>query len=138
MRVAVEPGRFALLGFPEPPGPADLAALAGAGPAWCLREGGETSLLVAAEGLAAARARHPRAAVEAPLVWIRFELALAWDLVGFLARVTEALARAGVPIGAVSGHSRDSVFVHEAHVGRAKEALRALFSSEAGEARPIG
>jgi hypothetical protein len=128
MRFAVEPGRFVLLGFPEAPGPADLALAAGDGPAQLVREGGETTLLVRAAEAAGVLARHPAAAVERDLAWIRFEGALAWDVVGFLALVTGRLAAAGVPLGAVCGFSRDHLFVAEPFLARAREVLRELFS----------
>ncbi len=126
MAFRVEPGRFALLGFPEPPGGEDLAVLA-APPAQVLREGGETTLLVRAELLAALRARHPAARIEQDLVWIRFEAPMGWDVVGFLARVTSALAAAGVPLGAVCGFSRDHLFLAEAHLPKALQVLRSMF-----------
>jgi hypothetical protein len=126
MRFRVEPERFALLGFPEPPEPADLALVAGDGPAQVIREGGETTLLVPASAAGAVLERHPGAAVERDLAWIRFDGALAWDLVGFLARVTGRLAAAGVPLGAVCGYSRDHLFVAEPHLERATAALAEL------------
>jgi hypothetical protein len=127
IRFAVEPGRFALLGFPEAPGPADLALAAGDGPMQLVREGGETTLLVRAAEAAGVLARHPSAAVERDLAWIRFAGALPWDLVGFLALVTGRLAAAGVPLGAVCGFSRDHLFVAEPFLERARGALRELF-----------
>lgn len=126
MRFRVEPGRFALLGFDEPPRAEDLAALA-APPAQLVREEGETTLLVREERLGDLCARHPGARLERGLCWIRFEQAMGWEVVGFLARVTSALAAAGVPLGAVCGFSRDHLFVAETHLPRALETLRALF-----------
>ena len=52
---------------------------------------------------------------------------MGWEVVGFLARVTGALAAAGVPLGAVCGFSRDHLFVAEAHLERALETLRGSF-----------
>lgn len=131
MTFSVEPGRFALLGFPEPPDAEDLAVLASP-PAQVLREGGETTLLVRAEQLGALRVRHPAARVEAGLAWIRFEAPMGWEVVGFLARVTGELAAAGVPLGAVCGFSRDHLFVGEAHLPRALAVLRSMFPEGRG------
>lgn len=117
----VETGRFALIGFGEEPGAADLEALEP--PAQLVREPDETTLLVRADRAAEVLARHPGARVERDLAWIRFESAMGWDVVGFLARVTGALAAAGVPIGAVCGFSRDHLFVAERHLAAAREAL---------------
>lgn len=125
MRFVVEPGRFALLGFPEPPLAADYEALQP--PAQLIREADETSLLVGDGELSAALARHPGAQVEAGLVWIRFEAAMGWEVVGFLARVSSALAEAGVPIGAVCGYSRDHIFVAEGYLERVRATLAELF-----------
>ena len=126
MSFALEPGRFALLGFAEPPLPADLRALERP-PAMVAREGGETTLLVRAEELEGLLARHPAARVEADLRWIRFELPMGWELVGFLALVTGRLAAAGVPIGALSAYSRDHLFVAEKKLEPALRVLRELF-----------
>lgn len=127
MRWSIEPGRFALLGFSEPPSSSDLDLIGRAGPGQVVREGGETTLLVAAARLDEALERHPRARVEGGLVWVRFELAMGWELVGFLALVTNALAKRGVPIGAVCGFSRDHLFVRESYLDRLEATLRALF-----------
>lgn len=125
----VLPGRFALLGFDAPPGPADLELL-GAGPGQVVVEGGETTLLVPREALPRARALHPRARVEDDLAWIRFRTEMSWEVVGFLARVTSELAAAGVPLGAVCGFSRDHLFLDRRHLARAREALARLLGPE--------
>lgn len=125
----VLPGRFALLGFAEPPGPLDLASVV-PGPGQVIREGGETTLLVPLELLARAREAHPQARVEHDLAWIRFRAEMSWEVVGFLARVTSQLAAAGVPLGAVCGFSRDHLFVAEAHLPRAREVLERLLGPE--------
>ena len=127
MRFAVERERFALVGFRAPPLAADLAPLARALPCQAIREGGETTLLVPEAELAGILARHPGAEAERGLAWIRFESAMAWDLVGFLALVTGRLAAAGVPLGAVCAFHRDHLFVAERHLERARAVLRELF-----------
>ncbi|HIG85470.1 MAG TPA: ACT domain-containing protein [Planctomycetes bacterium] len=48
---------------------------------------------------------------------------MAWELVGFLAHITGALAAAGISIGAVCGFSRDHLFVPQE---LSSEALRIL------------
>lgn len=126
MRYELEPGRFALAGFPEPPTSADLVLLEGA-PGQLTREGGETTLLVAEARLDALRRRRPHARVEDGLVWIRFVAPMSWEVVGFLAKVTGSLAAAGVPLGAVCGFSRDHLFVHERYLAQTREVLDALF-----------
>ena len=120
-----EAGRFVLLGFQEPPTPEDLEALEP--PAQLVREDGETTLLLPASRLSEVLARHPGSRVQQGLLWIRFEAAMGWEVVGFLARVTAALAAAGVPLGAVCGYSRDHLFVPEAHRDTAQRVLDELF-----------
>jgi hypothetical protein len=131
MRWEVLEGRFCLLGFDQPASPEDLCLLV-EDPTQLIREGGETSLLVRAARADEVLARHPGARVERDLAWIRFETAMAWDLVGFLALVTGRLAQAGVPVGAVCGFSRDSLFVAEAHLAPAREVLLDLFGEAVG------
>jgi len=130
----VEPGRFALLGFPQAPLPEDLTAL-GEGPGQLIREGGETTLLTPQEGLAEALERHPAAQVAGDLAWIRFHQPMGWEVVGFLAHVTGGLAAAGVPLGAVCGFSRDHLFVADPHLPRAREVLTRLFGPEQVQSR---
>jgi len=121
-----EPQSFALLGFAEPPLAADFAALEQP-PAQIVRESDETTLLVRESDAAGVLARHPAARFERDLVWIRFDAPMSWDVVGFLARVTSALAAADVPLGAVCGFSRDHVFVAQKHLGSARAVLDELF-----------
>lgn len=127
MRREVLPGRFCLVGTADEAAPEDLELLRDP-PAQVLREGGETTLLVRERWLDGVLERHPGARVERDLVWIRFELPMSWELVGFLARVTGALAAAGVPLGAVCGFSRDHLFVARRHLPAAERALGELFA----------
>jgi hypothetical protein len=131
MSWSLEPDVFALVGFSEPPSPEDLACLARP-PAQVVREIGETTILLRQADAAPVIARHPAARVEHDLAWIRFTTPMSWDVVGFLARVSGALAEAGVPIGAVCGFSRDHVFVARKHLAVAREVLERLFPSSRG------
>lgn len=126
MRWGIEPRRFVLVGFPEPPTPSDFDRV-GEGPGQVIREGGETTLLLPESHLRGLRASHPRLREEGPLVWVRFEAPMGWEVVGFLARVTTALAGAGIPLGAVCGFSRDHLFVAEAHLEGTRSVLSGLF-----------
>ena len=126
MSFSVEPSEFALVGFGAPPLADDLALLQVA-PAQLIREVNETTLLVRAADVAGLRARHSDLRVESPLLWIRFEAAMGWEVVGFLAHVTGALARKGVPIGAVCSFSRDHLFVSTKYREETLLVLRELF-----------
>ncbi|MEM7516784.1 MAG: ACT domain-containing protein, partial [Planctomycetota bacterium] len=120
---------FSLAGFSDPP-TAEEAILLEQSPAQIVREGGETTILAPAAALGGIRERHPQAQIETDLRWIRFEMAMNWDLCGFLAHVTGALAAAEVPLGAVCGFSRDHLFVAEPHLPRTREVLTRLFGAE--------
>jgi hypothetical protein len=126
MTFALEPGVFALVGFPEPPDASDFELL-GSPPAQIVREAGETTLLVRAECLDELCARHPGARVERELAWVRFEAPMGWEVVGFLARVSGALAEARIPIGAVCGMSRDHLFIARRHWPKTRQVLSSLF-----------
>jgi hypothetical protein len=125
MTCSPEPEPMGLVGWSgEDLGAGEFQALlAQEGPLQVVREGGEITVLVPwqqAQDLLQAR---PSAQIAGPLTWIRFETPMAWELVGFLAHITGALAAAGISIGAVCGFSRDHLFVPQ-ELG--SEALRVL------------
>ena len=133
MTWSAEPGRFALLGFEEGPRVEDLALL-GRAPSQIVREAEGTTLLIHEDAVDGVLERHPGSKLERSLVWIRFTAAMDWELVGFLAHVTKALAEAEVPVGCVCTFDRDHIFVAEAHYERAAEVLKGLFPED-GEPR---
>lgn len=57
---------------------------------------------------------------------ITFEAQLEPNLVGFIARISAALADAGIPILVYGSFSRDHIFVPEAHFKAALETINAL------------
>lgn len=126
MTFTIVPGRWALIGFDGPPTSADVAALEH-GPAELVREPGATTLLVRADQADAILARHPGARVERDLAWVRFDVPMNWEVVGFLALVTSELAREGVSVGAVCGFHRDHLFVAARNLVKAEAALGRLF-----------
>ena len=73
------------------------------------------------------RSRHADLRSEGPLLWIRFDSPMGWEVVGFLARVTEAMAEAGIPIGAVCSYSRDHLFVNTKYKAAVLRTLGGLF-----------
>ena len=131
MRWVEETERFGLVGFEGPPSVEDLE-LAGAEPtSQLVRESGATTLLLPERCLEQLIERHPEAEIERGLYWIRFEAPMAWDLVGFLAHVSAALAEAGVPIGVVCSFHRDHLFVGAGSVEDARRVLTELFGPPA-------
>jgi hypothetical protein len=131
MAWTVEEGLFALIGFRDPPHPEDLACLR-TPPAQIVCEQDETTLLLRDDLAGEVLARHPDARTERNLSWIRFETPMGWEVVGFLSLVAGELARAGVPIGAVCGFSRDHLFVARKHLHTAREVLGRLFPDRGG------
>jgi hypothetical protein len=57
---------------------------------------------------------------------LTFDMVLPFELVGFLATVSNAFAEEGIPIFAVSAYSTDHIFVKEEDLPKAKERLRTL------------
>ena len=57
---------------------------------------------------------------------LTFDMVLPFELVGFLATVSNAFAEEGIPIFAVSAYSTDHIFVKEEDLPKAKEKLRTL------------
>jgi uncharacterized protein len=57
---------------------------------------------------------------------LTFEMVLPFELVGFLATVSTAIAEEGIPIFVVSAYSTDHLFVREKDLPKAKEKLKAF------------
>jgi len=133
MRWRIEPERYALAGYAAPPDADDLALLDASGSGQIVREGGETTLLVPMTRLPELERRRPEARCERDLLWVRFEQAMDWELVGFLALVTGELARVGVPVGAVCGYSRDHLFVASRYESEVRAVLLELFPESSSE-----
>jgi len=60
---------------------------------------------------------------------ITFEAPLEPSLVGFIAKISQALAEADIPILVYAAYSRDHIFVPSAHFDAAMQALTALQAS---------
>ncbi len=54
---------------------------------------------------------------------LTFDIELPWNLVGYLARVTEILARAEISVGALSSFSRDHLLIKQEDLGKALQVL---------------
>ena len=54
---------------------------------------------------------------------VTLDVELPWNVVGFLARVTEILAGAGVSVGALSSFSRDHLLIKQDDLGTALRVL---------------
>ena len=71
------------------------------------------------------RIRHALrdAKVERGFRLLTFDLELPWNVVGYLARVTEILAAAGISVGALSSFSRDHLLIKQDQLGSALRVL---------------
>ena len=63
------------------------------------------------------------ARVEGGFRLVTLDLELDWNTIGYLARVTEILARAGISCGALSAFSRDHLLIKQDDLGTALRAL---------------
>lgn len=54
---------------------------------------------------------------------VTLDIELPWNVVGYLARVTEILAAGGIPVGALSSFTRDHLLVKQDDLGRALRVL---------------
>ena len=88
-----------------------------------LRDAHEVTLLLEEEDWRTMRhaAREARAASGFRLLTLNVELP--WTTVGYLARVTEILAAAGLSVGALSAFSRDHLLVKQDELGVALRVL---------------
>ena len=88
-----------------------------------LRDPVEVTLLLEDEDWRAMRHAARDARVEGGFRLITLDIELAWNVVGFLARVTEILAGAGISVGALSAFSRDHLLIKQDDLGRALRVL---------------
>lgn len=92
-------------------------------PFMLLKDAHEVTLLLEESDWRAMRHAAREARVEKEFRLLTFDLELDWKTVGFLARVTQILAGAGVSVGALSAFSRDHLLVRQEELGRALRAL---------------
>ena len=83
----------------------------------------EVTLLVEEDDWRAMRHAARDARVEAGFRLITFDIELPWNVVGFLARVTEILAGEGIAVGALSAFSRDHLLIKQDDLGKALRVL---------------
>ena len=126
-RVEVAPATFFLVGVrhddwrrllenPELSPRADAAFM-------LLRDAREVTLLLEEDDWRTMRHAARDARVEGDFRLVTLDIELPWDVVGYLARVTEILAAEGISAGALSAFSRDHLLVKQSDLGRALRAL---------------
>lgn len=94
-------------------------------PFMLLRDTHETTLLVEEDDWLTMRHATRDARVERGFRLVTLDIELAWNVVGFLARVTEILAAAGVCVGALSAFSRDHLLIKQDDLATALRVLGA-------------
>jgi uncharacterized protein len=88
-----------------------------------LRDEQEVTLLLDETDWRTIRHAVRDARVEGGFRLVTLDLALDWSTVGYLARVTEILARARISCGALSAFSRDHLLIKQDDLGTALRAL---------------
>jgi len=88
-----------------------------------LRDPFEVTLLLEEDDWRSMRHAARGAKVEGGFRLLTFDIELPWNVVGFLARVTEILAGEGVAVGALSAFSRDHLLIKQDDLGNALRVL---------------
>ncbi len=92
-------------------------------PFMLLRDRYEVTLLVEEADWLTMRHAARDARVEGGFRLVTFDIELGWHVVGYLALVTELLARAGISVGALAAFSRDHLLIKQADLGPALRVL---------------
>ena len=88
-----------------------------------LRDPFEVTLLLEDSDWRAMRHAARDARVEADFRLVTLDVELPWNVVGFLAHVTQILAGEGIAVGALSAFSRDHLLVKQNDLGKALRVL---------------
>ena len=95
----------------------------GSAPFMLLRDEHEVTLLLDETDWRTMRHAVRDARVETEFRMLTFDIELDWNVVGFLARVTEILSGAGISCGALSAFSRDHLLIKQDDLGNALRVL---------------
>jgi hypothetical protein len=126
-RVEVAPAIYALISVH----PADWARLLASpelspnadAPFMVFRDAREVTLLIEEGDWKRIRHALRDARVEREFRLLTLDLELPWDVVGYIARITEILAAAGIAVGVLSSFSRDHLLVKQDDLGNALRVL---------------
>jgi uncharacterized protein len=88
-----------------------------------LRDAFEVTLLLEEEDWRAMRHAARDARVEGGFRLVTLDVVLQWNVVGFLAHVSEILAAAGISVGALSAFSRDHLLIKQDDLGKTLRVL---------------
>ena len=92
-------------------------------PFMIMRDHHEVTLLIEVDDWARIRHAARDAKVESGFRLMTLDIALPWNTVGYLARVADLLAVAGISIGAITAFSRDHLLIKQDDLGKALRVL---------------
>ena len=92
-------------------------------PFMLLRDVNEVTLLLEEEDWLVMRHAVREARVEGGWRLVTLDIKLDWNVTGYLARVTELLAAANIPLGALTAFSRDHLLIKQDDLGTALRVL---------------
>lgn len=95
----------------------------GSAPYMLLRDEHEVTLLLDESDWKTMRHAARDARVEGGLRLVTLDIALDWNVVGYLARVTQILAAANISVGSLSAFSRDHLLIRQDDLGAALRVL---------------
>jgi hypothetical protein len=95
----------------------------GSAPYMLLRDEHEVTLLLDETDWRTMRHAAREARIEGGFRLLTLDVKLGWQVTGYLARVTEILAAASVPVGALSAFSRDHLLIKQDYLGTALRVL---------------
>ena len=87
------------------------------------RDGREVTLLLEEDDWQRIRHIVRDAKMDRGFRLVTLDIELPWNVIGYLARVTEILAAAGIPVGALSSFSRDHLLIKQDDLGKALRVL---------------
>jgi uncharacterized protein len=140
MRLRVRPGSYALVFLPRSRARlgVGIAARDGSGAfAQVVAEREGVTLLLPERELPGLKAGLGGCRVRRGFRVISFETPMEWTVVGFLARVTGALAEAGVPVGVVCAFDFDHVFVPAGRLAAARRAIARALRPRGSRSRTV-
>ena len=88
-----------------------------------LRDSREVTLLLEESDFHRIRHLVRDARIERGFRLVTLNIELPWNVVGYIARVTEILAASGIPVGALSSFSRDHLLIKQDDLGTALRVL---------------
>ncbi len=87
------------------------------------RDGREVTLLLEESDYQRIQHLVRDAKIERGFRLVTLDIELPWNVVGYLARVTEILAASGIPVGTLSAFSRDHLLIKQDDLGKALRVL---------------